>query len=474
MPVNLINRFRISKALICLSLGLIVAVSANAAFIYDPANGTLTDGTVTLSATLANENELTVDASGGRFNNDSAPETFSIDFTDVHAADNKRYQVVEFKNFSYSGANYFKTHASKLTAFIAPGCKKLSGNGCFAECSNLTKVELSSEFAAFADRSFMNCARLVDFYPTTILVKKINISCFSGCASLKGGFSFTDCTSLGNGTFSGCELLDNISLPKVTSLSASSFSGCANLKTLEISDDVSFLGTSAFSGCSSLSGDFFRKMLDEDITQLGDGNYNSGYKNVFTGCALLDRVEWNFPEMSVDKYGNDVNIVGLGLFQNCTKLSRVDFKTPVKEIRGSAFAEIAPGAELYMQPNPPEVFAACAVGNKTGPYPKVYLNDNYDAWLSKIEENHYVIRKEYFNNWSGEYSGVVRTWADVATKLRSDAVMCEVADNNSVKLLTRGVLAFVIKKSADKNLNGVYGFWVMKVPQKKGFAISVR
>lgn len=466
MPVNLINRFRISKALICLSLGLIVAVSANAAFIYDPANGTLTDGTVTLSATLANENELTVDASGGRFNNDSAPETFSIDFTDVHAADNKRYQVVEFKNFSYSGANYFKTHASKLTAFIAPGCKKLSGNGCFAECSNLTKVELSSEFAAFADRSFMNCARLVDFYPTTILVKKINISCFSGCASLKGGFSFTDCTSLGNGTFSGCELLDNISLPKVTSLSASSFSGCANLKTLEISDDVSFLGTSAFSGCSSLSGDFFRKMLDEDITQLGDGSYDTGYKSVFTGCALLDRVEWNFPEMSVDKKGNDVNIVGLGLFQNCTKLSRVDFKTPVKEIRGSAFAEIAPGAELYMQPNPPEVFAACAVGNKTGPYPKVYLNDNYDAWLAKIEENHYVIRKEDFNNWSGEYSGVVRTWADVATKLRSDAVMCAVADDDSVRLKTRGVLAFVIKKSIDRNLNSVYGFWVMKVPQK--------
>ena len=77
MPVNLINRFRISKALICLSLGLIVAVSANAAFIYDPANGTLTDGTVTLSATLANENELTVDASGGRFNNDSAPSSGS-------------------------------------------------------------------------------------------------------------------------------------------------------------------------------------------------------------------------------------------------------------------------------------------------------------------------------------------------------------------------------------------------------------
>ena len=451
----------------------IITVSANAAFTYYPEKGTLTDGIVTFSATLSNENELTVDASGGRFNNDPAPETFSIDFTDVYDADNKQYHVVEFKNFSYVAANYFKPHASKLTAFIAPGCKKISGNGCFAGCSNLTKVELSSEFDTFADRSFMDCARLVDFYPTTNRAKKINISCFSGCASLKGGFSFTDCTSLGNGIFSGCKLLDNISLPKVTSLSASSFSECANLKTLEISDDVSFLGTSAFSGCSSLSGDFFRKMLDEDITQLGDGSYDSGYKYVFTGCALLDRVEWNFPEMSVDKKGNDVNIVGLGLFQNCTKLSRVDFKTPVKEIRSSAFAEIAPGAELFMQLNPPEVFAAQAVGNKTGPYPKVYLNDNYDAWLAKIEENHYVIRKEYFNNWSGEYSGVVRTWADVATKLRSDDAMCEVAVDDSVRLKASGVLAFVMKKSTDKNLGSVYGFWVMKVPQK-GFKVIVR
>jgi hypothetical protein len=121
---------------------------------------------------LSNENELTVDASGGRFNNDPAPETFSIDFTDVYDADNKQYHVVEFKNFSYVAVNYFKPHASKLTAFIAPGCKKISGNGCFAGCSNLTKVELSSEFDTFADRSFMDCARLVDFYPTTILVKK--------------------------------------------------------------------------------------------------------------------------------------------------------------------------------------------------------------------------------------------------------------------------------------------------------------
>ena len=65
-----------AKLMLALSTG-IVAASANAAFIYDPANGTLTDGTVTLSATLADENELTVDASGGRFNNDSAPSSGS-------------------------------------------------------------------------------------------------------------------------------------------------------------------------------------------------------------------------------------------------------------------------------------------------------------------------------------------------------------------------------------------------------------
>ena len=461
-----------NKLTVVLLAGL-ASLFADAAFTYDPEKGTLTDGTVTFSATLANENELTVDASGGRFNNDSAPETFSIDFTDVHAADNKRYQVVEFKNFSYSGANYFKTHASKLTAFIAPGCKKLSGNGCFAECSNLTKVELSSEFAAFADRSFMNCARLVDFYPTTILVKKINISCFSGCASLKGGFSFPDCTTLADGIFNGCELLDNISLPKVTSLSATSFSGCANLKTLEISDDVSLLGNSAFSGCSSLSGDFFRKMLDEDITQLGNGNYDSGYKSVFTGCALLDRVEWNFPKMSVDAKGNDVNIVGFGLFQNCTKLSRVDFITPVKEIRGSAFAEIAPGAELYMPETVPESLGALFTGNLRGPYPKVVLKDNYDDYLNKISENNYVVRREDFNNRDIEFEGKSWKWDLVAEKMSSDTVICTVGTDKTVSFKVRNVLAFVIEKSGDNKASNLTCFWVMKTP-KKGFKVIVR
>lgn len=126
-----------------------------------------------------------------------------------------------------------------------------------------------------------------------------------------------------------------------------------------------------------------------------------------------------------------------------------------------------------MQLEPPDVFGAKAVGNNKGPFPKIYLEDNYGEWLAKIEENHYVIRKEFFNKWSGEYNGKTRTWADVATKLKDDSVMCSVGDDNIVTLKAKGVLAFVIKKSSDQNLSSVYGFWVLKTP-KSGFYIRIR
>ena len=288
--------------------------------------------------------------------------------------------------------------------------------------------------------------------------------------------------------FQNCTSIDNISLPKLNDITAAAFSGCSNLKTLNLSQGVKSIGTGAFRDCASLPGDFFRTLLDKDITQLGDGSYDSGMSDCFQNCSSFDgAIDWNFPNLQTIQIKDGggyiykpANIVGVSFFSGCTKLNRVNFITPVVEIRKSAFANIAPGAELYMPLAVPDVFAAQAVGNKAeGVYPRVYLQGNYEEWLAKMEETHYVVRKEKFNTWSGEIvdgdKTHVRKWAHVAMMMESDNEMCTVVDNKvTLNQGVRGVLAFVLKRSTDDNvLKSLYGFWVLKVPEK-GLKVIVR
>lgn len=494
----------------CLMAALvaIIAATANAAWTFDPTGGTLddgkfeyvgtvTDGVVTFHVTRVTGNEnnqLTINAQYGYFNDPTPFQggggEFLIDFTEIYDAQKTtRYYAVNFGYFSVNSdkpsANYLLTpYRDRLTEFIAPHCTGLSGNGCFGYCTGLTNVVLSQEFSSFADRSFLNCSALIDLTPMEFgKVTRLSIGCFAGCSKLPGELSFPKCTSSGGSMFSNCTLIDNISLPELKDISEADFSGCSNLKNLELSPGVRYIGTGAFRDCTSLPGDFFRTLLDKDIEQLGNGNYISGTKECFVGCSSLDgAIDWNFPNLKtrqitengvlVDKPGN---IVGYSLFQGCTKLNRVNFITPVAEIRGSAFYNIAPDAELYMPLAVPDVFAAQAIGNKIGGvYPRVYLQGNCEEWLAKMEENHYVVRKDKFNTWSGEYDGRTRTWGDVAKMMESDNEMCTVVDNKvTLNQGVRGVLAFVLRRHNGQSINDLWGFWVLKIPEK-GLKVIVR
>lgn len=489
----------------CLMAALvaIIGVTGNAAWTFKAEEGvfsdgktkfvgTVTDGVVTFHVTGNKNNQLTINAQYGYFNNPNAiPDTFSIDFSVIKDAQGTQYYAVNFGNFSINkevpNENYLLTpYRDRLTEFIAPHCTGLSGNGCFGYCTGLTKVVLSNEFSSFADRSFFNCSALIELTPTTFSkVKKLSISSFAGCSVLPGGLSFPGCTESGGSMFQNCTSIDNISLPILTNITAAAFSGCSNLKTLELSPGVRHIATGAFRDCASLSGDFFRALLDKDITQLGDGSYDTGMSDCFLNCSSFNgAIDWNFPNLKTIKMKDGeykpANIVGVSFFSGCIKLNRVNFITPVEEIRGSAFANIAPGAELYMPLAVPNVFAAQAVGNKTGGvYPRVYLQGNYEEWLAKMEETHYVVRRENFNTWSGEFvdgdKTHVREWADVAMMMESDNEMCTVVDDKvTLNQGVRGVLAFVLKRSTDDNvLKSLYGFWVLKIPEK-GLKVIVR
>ena len=468
----------------------LVCGAANAAWKYDPDSRTLTDGVWTLNATLVQNttDQLEVSGQKGSFNGtDPCP----IDLTEIYDSSHNRYYAVSFACFnSYSGAwdetkktgSMLNPYKDKLTQFIAPDCHKISESGCFLNCTALTTVRLNETVTSFANhRPFQGCTSLVTFYPRTLNIPSIPTQCFADCSALAGEFNFPDCTGNNGGGswFNGCSKIESVKLPQITMIPGSSFSGCSSLTNVVFSESLDTIQSSAFSGCASLSGDCIRAMLSPGLTKLG--NNNTDVKYIFSGCTSFDgELVWNFPLLGtgVDNKGNptSTNVVGKSLFEGCTNLTKVTFKTDVFEIRDSAFKNLAPAAEMHMQATVP-VVEAQALGNSRGPYPLVYLKDNLEEWITALKPNYHVMLKADFNNsdwteWAGKSE---RTRDNLVQRMIEDDLMCsQDAATGKVSVRQKNVLAFCMRRYEGGNITKDHVcFWLLK-ESTPGLSIIVR
>jgi hypothetical protein len=236
--------------------------------------------------------------------------------------------------------------------------------------------------------------------------------------------------------------------------------------------------TSAFNGCSNLTGNIIRPLLHPGLKNLGTPG---DVKFIFQNCASFDgELEWNLPLLGTvfDNKGNLVcsNVVGQSLFEGCTNLTKVTFVTDVLEIRGAAFKNIAPAAEMHMQASVP-VVAAQALGNTTGPFPRVYLKDNIEGWFDELEPNYHVMRKADFNkrDWSEMAGTSKRTRDNLVQRMIEDDLMCsQDATTKDVTVSQNNVLDFCMRRYQGNNITKDYVcFWVLK-ESTPGFSIIVR
>lgn len=461
------------KKMVSYVVAAVVALAggtARASWTYDPSDGTLTDGVWTLHATLVKNTTDQLDVSGqkGSFNGtDPCP----IDLTEIYDSSNNRYYAVSFSYLSaYKGlwtesnkdGSLLYAYKDMVTQFIAPDCKKIAGSGCFQSCTALTTVRLNETVTSFANhRPFQGCTALVSFYPRTLNITSIPIQCFAGCSALAGEFIFPNCTGNNGGGqwFNGCSMIESVKMPLITSIQASSFSGCSALTNVVFSEALETIQTSAFSGCASLPGDCIRPMLHPGLTRLGSNNTDIKY--IFSGCASFDGdLEWNFPALT------STNVVGQSLFEGCTNLTKVTFKTPVLEIRGSAFINLAPAAEMHLQTSVPSIEAQ-ALGNSRGPYPLVYLKDNLEEWITALEPNYHVMLKADFNNreWTEMAGANTRTRANMVTRMMEDPLVCsQDATTGDVSVHQKNILAFCMRRYQGSNFSNYVCFWLLREP----------
>ncbi len=299
-----------------------------------------------------------------------------------------------------------------VSEVIAPSCVSLVNQNTFQSCTSLTNVAFSAEFSTFAARAFSGCSSLERFSPVIMSnVTDVSGYAFSGCTRLKGPLSFPNGTKVGLSAFRGCALLEGVSIPKMN-------------------------------------------------TMTDDGGQ-------FAGCASFESFIWDFPDYH--------SSVPSSCFEDCSSLARVEFKTAVTGFAGTAFKNIAPGAELHMAEEAPETIGALAFANtsSTGNAPRIYLKANVEDWLDAFRGNYHVIplgnaeELAAFNaGWSEVVSAkVTRQRADVIRQMKRDPDICTIDAGNGdrVTRLKKGVIAYVVRWHTG-NAAYSYGCWVLREP----------
>lgn len=475
-----LNRAMFVRSFIATALSVLMSLSSSADWTYTETNtvqngtskGSITDGVWTFYAERAkgSEKELTVNASKGVSINPK--ELAKIDFTEINGG----FKVVAF----YGWRNNLSPLRQYATEFIAPDCTTLGGEETFFRNINLTKVVFCEneplKISGNVNYCFGECTNLVDFKPRQI--KGVLGSMFYNCSNLEGRFEIEGNGGTSIGAFSGCAKLGEIKLKNIDTFSQGAFSGCTSLSNIVCVTPIANIGNYAFKNCTKITTEFVQSLLGENLVRWG--NSMTDRNGCFEGCTgLTGTIVIDLPNLVT-------NVVPNRCFYGCSSLERVVVKSKnLCDIGNEAFYAISKGAEVVMPKNVIKGrFGRQAVWNENigynVPYPKICLIGDVEAYLDKINETHYIIRKADFEDSAWVHHdlalgvGVIKPSYDyMIDTMRKDEAMCtitKVDGKNKVKLLDKRIVGFIYYRSSSARENGC---WILAEP-KLGLTVTVR
>lgn len=291
---------------------------------------TLSDGTTTYTGTIADPSVLAgktlIPAPGGTCGAsgdedgvtwvyDVSTKTLTISGTGAMA------------DIAYDAEQPWEIVKTEMTSVVIGNGVTNIGNNAFKGCTSLETVSIGSGVASKGSYAFDNCTSL-----TTITVDEnnANYSSEDGVLFNKNKTTLLLCppgksgtytipntvTSVGDGSFSGCSSLTEVTIQEgVKTIGYSAFGGCSGLTTISIPNSVTTINSGAFSGCTGVA-----------TLQLGSGltSINSG---VFNGLTSLTSLT----------IGNGVTNIDGGAFYGCTGLKDLTIGDGVTSISNSTF-----------------------------------------------------------------------------------------------------------------------------------------
>ena len=262
--------------------------------------------------------------------------------------------------------NMFGVDSSDVKFVTLPRSVKKIGNSAFKNLDGLTGLSMSTVVDSIGNNAFENCVSLEQFVFGPF-VNKIGSGAFKNCVSLSTLKNFENIpTTEFVGTFEGCTMLINVTLPSVATkiegtfkncsnlievvlpsglrnIGESTFENCVSLASIEIPSTTSFLGEKAFRNCVALTeieglenivAVEIPDYIFENCVSLKEINIPSNTavigRRAFNSCSTLERIV----NLSLVKVGE----VCEEAFLNCTSLKELIFNGSLNIVGSQAFA----------------------------------------------------------------------------------------------------------------------------------------
>ncbi len=314
-----------------------------------------------------------------------APFEHSEDYA-LHRLDElfgSTYSSVEELHIEYTDAipdNFASNIGDELKSVVIDNLgSTILGSYAFANCSNLTKVDVPKpftevggyafkntvieEFSAVAltkigEGAFENCEKLLEFdLSTNNLITEIPAFAFKGTTSLTNFHISSEITALGEGCFKDSGIEQIVFEPEIQLdiISPSLFSGCYKLNQISIPQTVKSIGNNAFSGCSSLT----EIALPSELERLGNNAFDNTKLTKFTvpdtvtyiGSSLLYG-NTDLTELKVPFFGETIDSsasVGY-LFGASVYYEHIDLVSPnLTKVTLTLDDEVSDGAFAYCE-----------------------------------------------------------------------------------------------------------------------------
>ena len=207
-----------------------------------------------------------------------------------------------------------------LTELIIPEGVTSIGEQAFYNCASLTKITIPDSITSIGELAFYNCVNIKTatgpIWAIEYIILEMMYNAY-GSPSYLQTVILTSGDSIGDGAFSGCYGLTEITIPdSVTSIGYDAFYNCLNLESITVSE-----GNQTY---SSQDGILYNKNKTEIIcipkaikgsVIIPDG-VTSINSEAFYGCR-------NLTEITIP---DSVTSIGNMAFEDCTSLERVIFE----------------------------------------------------------------------------------------------------------------------------------------------------
>ena len=172
--------------------------------------------------------------------------------------------------------------------------------GAFEACETNT-ITLGSGVKTIGDGAFSGCTEIQEISLPDSLTT-LGESGFTDCISLKSVHIGSGLQEIPRNSFYRCKSLTGVTIPdNITSIKSYAFAYCSDLKSVTLGANVETIGEYAFSGCSYLTG----VTIPDSVTTIG--------RRAFAYCKSLTSV--TIPD--------NVTTIGNYAFHSCTNLKEI-------------------------------------------------------------------------------------------------------------------------------------------------------